>query len=185
MSAGTEKSNSYNTIAKSLHWLIVALLIGQFAIAWTMPDIHRDTKPVDLIAWHLSTGAFILLVMLVRLGWRLASTVPPAPANLPPLLQLLSRAMHVLLYGMLIVLPVTGWINANARGWTVTLFGAIPLPALVATGETWGRQTGNIHQIVAWVLLGAVGLHVLGALYHRFVLKDALLQRMLPGEGRG
>ena len=61
---------TYNGVSQLLHWLIVVLLVVQFAIAWTMPDVTRDTKPVDLIAWHLSVGAFILLVMLIRLGWR-------------------------------------------------------------------------------------------------------------------
>lgn len=184
MSDRTQNTISYNAVAKSLHWLTVVLLVVQFAIAWTMPDIRRDTKPVDLIAWHLSAGTFILLVMLVRLVWRMITTVPPAPANLSPLLQRVSRVTHILLYALLVVLPVLGWINANARGWTVQLFGAIPLPSLVAQDSPFGRQMGDIHQIVAWVLLGAAGLHVLGALYHRFVLKDLLLQRMLPGSGR-
>ena len=176
--------SSYNATAKILHWLVLVLLVVQFAVAWTMPDIHRDTKPVDLIAWHLTIGTAILLVMLVRLAWRMVSTVPSAPADLSPLFQLVSRTTHFLLYGILIVLPVLGWINANARGWTVQLFGVIPLPSLVASGSPFGRQMGDVHQIFAWALLGAVGLHVLGALYHRLILKDSLLRRMLPGPSR-
>jgi cytochrome b561 len=171
---------TYNNTAKSLHWLTLVLLVAQFAVAWTMPDIDRDTKPIGLIAWHLSIGGLILLVTLVRLGWRTVSAVPPPPADLPASLRLLSRATHFLLYTILIVLPLLGWINANARGWTVWLAGVIPLPALVPSGSSWGRQMGEVHQIVAFVLIGVVGFHVLGALYHQFVLRDALLSRMLP-----
>jgi cytochrome b561 len=159
--------SGYNHTAKSLHWLVLVLLVVQFAVAWTMPDIHRDTKPVGLIAWHLGIGVFILLVMLLRLGWRVVSEAPPAPVGLPPSLRRLSRAAHFLLY-------------ANARGWTVWFVGVIPLPALVPSGSTWGGKMGDAHTIVAYVLLGTVGLHVLGALYHQFVLRDALLRRMLP-----
>lgn len=173
-------TNAYNAPAKVLHWLIVGLLVAQFAVAWTMPDVGRDTKPIGLIAWHLSIGTVILLVMLIRLGWRLVSTVPPAPSDLAPPLRMLSRATHFLLYAILIVLPVLGWINASSRDWPVKLFGLIPLPALVASGSGWGHEMGDVHQIVAWVLLGAVGLHVLGALYHQFVLRDGLLRRLLP-----
>jgi cytochrome b561 len=173
-------ATSYNKIAQSLHWLILVLLVIQFAVAWTMPDIHRDTKPVGLIAWHLSVGVVILLVMLVRLGWRAISSVPPPPADLPRSLRLLSRTTHFLLYAILIVLPLLGWINANARGWTVWLLGIIPLPTLVAPESAWGAEMGDVHQIVAYLLLGAAALHVAGALYHQFVLRDALLSRMLP-----
>jgi cytochrome b561 len=172
--------SGYNHTAKSLHWLVLVLLVVQFAVAWTMPDIHRDTKPVGIIAWHLGIGVFILLVMLLRLGWRVVSEAPPAPIGLPPSLRRLSRATHFLLYAILIVLPLLGWINANARGWTVWFVGVIPLPALVPSGSTWGGKMGDAHTIVAYVLLGTVGLHVLGALYHQFVLRDALLRRMLP-----
>jgi cytochrome b561 len=185
MTAGLETSRGYNVAAKFLHWLIVVLLVVQFAVAWTMPDIRRDTKPVDLVAWHLSVGIFIMLAMLVRLGWRAISSVPPPPSDLAPLLRLVSRATHFVLYGALLVLPLLGWMNANARGWTVRLFGSIPLPALVEPGSPLGRRMGDVHGIVAWVVLGAVGLHVLGALYHRFVLNDTLMQRMLPRMGRG
>jgi len=173
-------TDSYSGLAKILHWLVVVLLLAQFAVAWTMPDVHRDTKPVGLIAWHLSIGTAILLVMLVRLGWRSVSTVPPAPDTLAPPLRLLSRLAHWLLYGLLIGLPLLGWINANARGWTVRLFGGLPLPALVPAASSWGRQMGGVHQVVALVLLGVVGLHVLGALYHQFILRGGLLRRLLP-----
>lgn len=173
--------HAYNGGAKLLHWLVVALLGVQFAIAWTMPDIHKDTKPVDLIAWHLSVGTCILLVMLVRLAWRAASTVPPPPTDLPASLRLLSRATHFLLYALLIVLPLLGWINASARGWDVRLFGVVKLPALASSGAPWGREMGDVHQIVAWVLLGVAGLHVAGALYHQFILRDGLLRRMGVG----
>lgn len=177
-------TNTYNSITKTLHWLVVALLIVQFALAWTMPDIKRDTKPIGLIAWHLSVGLFILLTVLLRLGWRASTAGPPAPATLSPLLRLVSRATHGLLYAILIVLPLLGWINASSRGFPVHLLGVIPLPPLVASGSSWGHAMGGVHQIVALVLLGVIALHVLGALYHQFVLRDSTLRRMLPDTGR-
>lgn len=170
----------YTGIAKLFHWLILALLVVQFAIAWTMPDIGRDSVPTGLIGWHLSVGAAILAVMIVRFAWRLTHPAPPAPADLAPALATLSRVTHYLLYAVLIVLPILGWANASARGWAVKLFGVVPLPALMAKGSALGHSLGDVHATLATVLLAIVALHVAGALYHAVILKDRTVQRMLP-----
>ena len=60
----------YPASIRGLHWLVVLLLIAQFAVAWTMPEIHRGTAPIGLIAWHLTLGVVIWLVMAVRLAVR-------------------------------------------------------------------------------------------------------------------
>ena len=176
----TEGRAEYSSVAKSLHWFILALLIIQFAIAWTMPDIGRGSVPTGLIGWHLSVGLTILAVMVVRLAWRLTHPAPPAPADLPPALATLSRVTHYLLYAILIVLPVLGWANASSRGWEVKLFGIVPLPAMTEKGSKLGHTLGDVHATLATVLLAVVALHVAGALYHALVLRDRTLQRMLP-----
>jgi len=170
----------YSGVAKSLHWLILVLLIVQFAIAWTMPQIGRGSVPTGLIGWHLSVGVAILAVMIVRLAWRITHPAPPAPTDLSPALALLSRKTHYLLYAVLIVLPLLGWANASSRGWAVKLFGIVPLPPLMAKGSPLGHSLGDIHGTLALVLLAIIAVHVSGALYHALYLKDRTLQRMLP-----
>ena len=65
----------YGAVAKSLHWLVVALVTAQFALGWTMPHIGRNTLPVGLIFWHGSIGMLLLAVVLVGLAWRFAHPV--------------------------------------------------------------------------------------------------------------
>jgi cytochrome b561 len=168
----------YNAGSRALHWLVAALVIAQFAVAWTMPEVERGTPPVGLIAWHLSIGTAILAVMLLRLIWRMTHPAPPAPSDLPRSLQLVSRATHYLLYATLIALPFGGWANASARGWPVKLFGAIPLPALAPKGSAWGLAAGDVHMAAATALLVVIGLHLAGSAYHAFVLKDGTVRRM-------
>jgi cytochrome b561 len=84
----------YTGTAKSLHWLIVALLVVQFVLAWAMPEIHRDTKPDTLINLHLSFGVLILLVAVVRLAWRATHAQPPPEDGLPPWQVLSARITH-------------------------------------------------------------------------------------------
>lgn len=172
-------SDRYDVVARSLHWLTVGLLVVQFAIAWTMPDVGRGTAPIGLIAWHLSMGTTILAVILVRAGWRMTHREPPPPVSIPAVLQIVSRATHVTLYTLMVALPLLGWANASARGWTVKLFGVIPLPPLSSTGSSLGHALGDVHKTVAIVLLVVIGAHALGALYHLVVVRDRTVQRML------
>ncbi|MFM0397631.1 cytochrome b [Paraburkholderia phytofirmans] len=172
---------AYDAVARTLHWLTAVLIAMQFVIGWTMPDIHKGTQPVGLIAWHLGVGSALIAVMLVRVLWRL--THWPRPDELPPLLNTVSRITHFLLYAALLVVPLLGWINASSRGWTVRLLGLVPYPALSEPGSAFGHEMGDVHGILAWVLFALIVLHVVAALFHRFVLKDHVLQRMLPQAG--
>jgi cytochrome b561 len=171
----------YTQIAKALHWLVVALLFCQYALAWSMPHIGRNTKPDRLIDLHLSFGVLILLVIAVRLAWRFTHAEPAPLAGLPPWIRVSSRALHYLLYLLLVLLPVLGWVNTSFRGFDVTPFGLVRLPQLIATRTPGFAWTGDVHAYLSnYLLLPLAGLHVAAALYHRFVRKDRVLQRMLP-----
>jgi cytochrome b561 len=89
--------------------------------------------------------------------------------------------VHWLLYLLVLATTLTGWIFASMRGWTIFLFWMVPLPRLVAEGSALGRTIGQWHETLIWVLLVAIGVHVLAALMHLFVYKDRVMQRMLPG----
>jgi cytochrome b561 len=168
----------YDGVARLLHWSIAVLITIQFVIGWTMPDVHRDTKPVGLIAWHLGVGATLIAVMALRIIWRL--THRPPPDTLSPLLSAVSRITHLLLYAALVIVPVLGWINASSRGWSVDLLGLVPYPGLVPTGSAFGHAMGGVHGVLAWVLFALIAVHVAAALFHRFVLRDQVMRRMLP-----
>ncbi len=173
-------ATGYTGTAKSLHWLILALLIVQFVVAWTMPDIKRDTKPDTLINLHLSVGILILFFVVVRLAWRAIHAEPPPADGVPPWQLQSARVVHWLLYALLFVLPVLGWINASWRGFPVIMFG-LGLPKLVGTRVPGWGWTGDVHALLAtYGLLTLVGLHVAAALYHYFIRRDGVLQRMWP-----
>jgi cytochrome b561 len=169
---------AYDGIARLLHWLIALLVAAQFVIGWTMPDVHRDTLPNGLIGWHLGVGAAIVAAVACRIVWR--ATHAPRPAVLSRTHALASGATHALLYALLVAVPLAGWANASSRGWAVKLFGMLSYPALTRSGSPAGHALGDVHSVLAWVLLALIALHVCAALFHRVVLKDDVLQRMLP-----
>ena len=175
----TPTSSGYTGTAKALHWLIVLLLIAQFIFAWTMPHIGRNTPVTTLISLHFTFGIIILAVAIVRLGWRLTHREPPPEDGLPPWQNLTAHIVHYLLYALLFVVPILGWINASWRGMPVEMFG-LELPKLLPTRAPGWNWTGDVHGLLAnYAMLAMVGLHVAAALYHHFVRRDGVLKRML------
>jgi len=180
--ASTDAHLCYTGVAKLLHWTVLGLLIVQFAIAWSMPHIGRNTRPDTLINLHLAFGVLILAVAIARVGWRLTHPEPPPQDGVPPWQIRSARVTHWLLYLLLVVVPILGWMNASFRGFPVSVFGLAELPKLMATRAPGFAWTGDVHGLLAnYAMLALVGLHVAAVLYHYFVRRDGVLQRMLPG----
>ena len=176
-----QNGQSYTGTAKTLHWLILTLLIIQFIVAWTMPHIGRNTPVTTLISLHFTVGVVILAVAVVRLAWRATHAEPKPLDGVPPWQTASAHVVHWLLYLLLFVVPLLGWINASWRGMPVVMFG-LELPKLIATRAASWQWTGDVHGLLAnYVMLALVGLHVAAALYHRFIRRYGVLQRMLPG----
>lgn len=173
----------YGAVAKILHWLIFLLLAVQYAIGSIMPHIGRHTKDEGWVSWHFSVGAAILFFIIIRLAWRLLHPVPQLP-TLAPWERFLSGLTHWALYLLVLAMTLLGWAATNSRGWDVKLFGLVTLPQLAPNGSKWGHEAGDIHNILVYVLLGFIVLHVMAALYHYFVKHDAVVARMLPGASR-
>jgi cytochrome b561 len=182
MSQDSQSSEArYDPVAKALHWLMALLVAIQFGIAWTMPDIGPHTRLGLLISLHLTVGALIGLAALARVSWRLRHSAPGALATEPRWLRAGARVSHATLYFLLLIVPLLGWAAASARGWRVTLFPGLALPALLPRGSKSGFLAGDVHSFLAYTLLAIVGLHIAAALYHRLILHDGVLARMLPG----
>ena len=171
---------SYDPVYKTLHWLIVGLVSIQFFTELASPGVFAGVTEDGLTAWHLAVGPTILLLMLVRLAWRLTHPPPPPPRDLPPSLRLISRATHWAFYALLLVLPILGWVAASGFGARPSILGLIPLPAIAAKSKSFGEFWGGVHGFVAWVVLALIALHVAGALYHALAKEDGVFQRMLP-----
>src|SRR3954471_24067052 len=170
----------YGAVARTLHWLVAGLLAAQFAVGWTMPHIRKTTPQEGLVEVHLSLGALLLFVVVARLVWRIMRPTPLTTA-MKPWERKLARGTHDLLYLLLLVIPILGWAASGYFGYTPHLFGMTALPPIANGNMEWAHTSGDVHTFLGYVLLGVVGLHVAGALYHYFFLHDRVMQRMLPG----
>ncbi len=189
----TRNPTRYSTVAIVLHWLIAAAIIFQIVLAWRMEDL-KTPLGFALVQMHKSVGISILLLSLARLGWRLVNPPPPEPEGLTRWELWLSKFVHVALYGIMIGMPLTGWLMVSASKIQIPtlLFGVVPWPHLPvadlapAAKAMWQSIGKNGHGLLAWGAYLLVGLHVAGALKHQLFDREMpLLARMAPGARPG
>lgn len=174
----------YSTPARHFHWTVVALLAVQIPIGFAM--VYRgatlniwDTLTNALYSGHKLIGMIILLVVILRLGYRIVHGAPAEEPTLKPWHKMASAFNHWSLYVLLIVAPVLGWLGVSYYP-ALDVFGIIKLPGLVAANQKTAEVVLQYHGLAAFFLIIFAGIHVAAALYHYLIRKDNVLARMIP-----
>jgi cytochrome b561 len=178
------ESGRFDQISIALHWLTVLLITVQFASAWLREAVdHESGLAVAILATHRTTGVLTWIAGLARLAWRSCfAYLPPFPESMPKLQRSIAKANEYGLYALLFAQPITGL----GRG----LFGDKPFELFIwqvpvlEPNPAIHSLLGEVHEFGAKVLLALIGLHAGAALFHRLVLRDGVLQRMLPRASR-
>jgi len=179
MTAGT-----YSRAARALHWITVALVILQVPVGVVMAYRGNTLNLWDkltgtLYSGHKLVGVVILVLVLWRLVYRFTRGAPADEPTLEPWQKLASHATHWGLYGLLLAVPVVGWLGVSLFP-ALDIFGLFKLPALVAPDKAAAATAFAVHAALALGLVLLIGMHVGAALFHYFVRKDNVLGRMLP-----
>ena len=171
-------SEHYTRTAVALHWFVGALVLTALTIGWIMGDMHTSPLKVELFSWHKWIGITVLALFFVRVLWRLRH---PAPPLLPMAAwqHYAAQAAHGMLYALLLVQPLTGWLYSSAAGHSVVYLGLVRLPDLVGKNPVLAPSLREVHETGAWLLAVFIGLHALAALKHHYVDHDDSLRRML------
>src|SRR6266700_324819 len=177
-------ADSWGAPAKFFHWVMAALILAQIALGLMAASWRVSPTKIELFFWHKSTGMLILLLVALRLLWRLANPAPALPAGMPAWERAAARSSHLLLYALMIALPITGWIVNSASNIPFRIFRLIPLPAIVAPDQYTADVVALVHRGLFAVLALVLGAHIGAALRHHFVKRNTVLTRMLPGAGR-
>lgn len=172
----TDTAQRYNRVARALHWIIAALIIGNLA-GGLLHDALEDV--INLMPLHKASGMTVLALSLVRIAWRVTWRAPAHPKGMSGLEVLAAKATHLLFYGLMLAMPVTGWIMSSAGKYPLSWFGLFDLPKLPVTRDSALYNIGHEgHELLGWLFLALVVLHVGAALRHHFLLKDNVLRRM-------
>lgn len=178
------KNARYTTTAIFLHWLVGLGLIGTFSVGFYMVDLPFSPNKLQLYSWHKWAGVTLLVLAVIRLAWRMSHPAPDLPSSMTRMEQLVAHAGHWVLYGLMLAIPLSGWLMSSAHGIAVVWFGVLPLPDLVPKSAALATVLKDIHVILNYVLAATVIGHVGAALHHHFIKKDAVLSRMLPFVGK-
>ncbi len=173
----------YGAIAILLHWSMALLVIGLAALGLymvTLPDVGFSTKKITLVLYHKEFGVLALVLLAIRLVWRVSHILPRLVENLPAWQKIAARFVHLCFYALLFALPLSGWLMSSAAGIPVSFFGWFMLPDFVHRDDDLLQRYMTIHQWLGYVLILCIFVHAGAALRHQFVFKDDTLRRMLP-----
>lgn len=169
----------YSTPAVMIHWITAALVLAALPLGLYMSDLTLSPFKLKLISYHKWIGVTVLLLVVPRVALRL--TRPrPAPQEGPAWQRKAAAATHRLLYCLLLLIPLTGWLMSSAKGFPVVYLGLVPLPDLVGKDAAIGDLLRNVHASLNYLLMLLLTLHIGAALKHHLLDRDNTLVRMLP-----
>ncbi|MBA3676442.1 MAG: cytochrome b [Sphingosinicella sp.] len=175
----------YSRVAMWFHWTIAALAVLNIFLGFYHEDFGKAAR-----AWmmfiHKSTGVTVLGLSLARLLWRLGHRPPPFDAVLRPWEATLARITHWLFYGLLIAIPITGWMLSSTSDRPIDFFGLFEIGTLpVSRSHAMHETMEEVHELLGKLMIGLILLHVAGALKHHLQEHRHLIGRMGPWLYRG
>ena len=171
---------AYTSTAKTLHWLTAALVLTIIPVGVAMTYLQGPLQDF-FFHIHRSLGVTLIPLIIYRLFYRLTHKPLPLPDDIEPMQKLAAEAVHWLLYGLLIVQPILGWIATSAIARRCCSSGP---SSCRRSGRRTARCPSNFSSFT-----GGSGsrsrvfccAHIGGALFHYFIRKDRVLHRMING----
>lgn len=175
-------SEKWGAIAQVFHWLIAILILCMIGLGLWAVNAPLGPLKLQLFTIHKLTGLCIFVLMLLRLCWRLVNPTPILPPALPGWERAAARIDQFLLYALVLLMPISGYVITSAANFPISVFGWFQVPLLVPHDKGIEELGETVHVLGFYVLAALLLLHIAAALRHHFILKDDVLKRMLPGK---
>ncbi len=174
----TSEAIRYSEVARILHWLIAGLIVLNFVLHELAEEAGSDVIELAIWANHKSVGMTVLMLAVIRLNWRFTHPAPALPATMPSWQVMVSKVTHVVLYALIFIMPLSGWLYSSASAYSVSWFNLFVFPDLVWDNESLAESFEEVHEIGANVMFVLALLHILAALKHAVIDRDGVLSRM-------
>jgi len=170
--------NTYGVIAKAIHWLLFLMLTFAILAGNLLASMPKSVEKMQAAGMHKSFGAALLMLITLRLLWRLFNDTPSLPDETTATEIFLAKAMHWGLYILMFAQPLSGMMMTQAAGFPVSFFGLFELPVFLDKNPELAKTFLTLHGTVWIVLVMAVFGHAGAALHHHFIKKDNVLKQM-------
>jgi len=167
----------YGSAAKFFHWAAGFIILAMIVMGTVMVSSSGELRPT-LIVYHRALGLVLLLLVIFRLIWALRGPRPELPLSVPALQRGGANVAHISMYVIMMAMPIVGWIMVSASGLPIDLPGGGLLPALIKPDPNLYILAKWTHRGLAAVLAAFIMIHIAGALYHLFVAKDGVFEKM-------
>ena len=173
-------SSRYHSLTILLHWLMVILLIAVYG-SITLRELYEKGTVMrnGLKQTHFMLGLLVFALVWVRIGLRMLFPVPPIQPEPSIWVHLAAKLGHLALYGLMIAMPIAGWMILSGEGKPIPFFG-LELPALIEPNKALAKNIEEVHETVGELGYVLIGVHAVAALFHHYFLQDNTLRRMLP-----
>ena len=180
-------NQTYTKTAILLHWIIALMIVAQFGVGLVMgeKDMWEPVVQGQLYGFHKALGMLVIVLTLVRIGWRLINPPPALPTGMKNWEVMAVKVTHGLFYVLLLAIPVSGWalVTAAGRG-PIDIFGVfawpdMPVLSAIENKGDFRESISETHEIMAYGMLALLGLHIAAGFKNHFVYKDNVFTRML------
>lgn len=171
----------YSATHRALHWIMAAAVITLLAAAIAMNNVAPGPWMNRLYVLHWSLGVLVFPLVLIRIVLRFSNPPLPLPDDIPGWQQRLATANHALLYAILLVNPLLGYLTKSAFGGPVTFFWLVDFPPVIAKNQALFERLSTAHVIIGFVMIAAIAMHIGAALYHGLIRRDGVFSRMTTG----
>jgi cytochrome b561 len=181
-------ASRYTVPAIALHWTIAVLIFANLYLGLRSESL-RGLAKFEVLQLHKSIGITVLALSLARLAWRLAHRPPPYPPTMKRWEAVAAGAVHWAFYGLIIGLPLLGWVVVSASPTNIPtlLYKTVPWPHLgfvhdlpMATRRGVEDAAAGTHAVLAFIAMALLAVHIAAALKHQFWTRDGVLYRMAP-----
>ncbi len=168
----------FGSIARGFHWSMALIIFGLLILGFWMVAMPVSPFKFELYGWHKSFGLLVLTLGVMRLMWRFITLELKRLPSHAQWERFLSKTIHLVLYMSIIGMPLSGWLMSSAGEYAVNFFGLFDIPALTGKNEAVYKFMKTVHELLAFTLIGALGLHIAGVLKHHLLDRDETLARM-------